>query len=157
MTHVAGGEIGEIAFRQRLQRKARTTRAQRKYGAVTRPFEDNLRAIGQLAHDVVKHMCRHGRRTAGGNLGCGRVRHFKIEIRGFQAQLAAVGLHQDVGENWNGIAALDHAMDVAQRLQKLCTLYGNFHGNPAPARSKRPLNRRNGKPAIAECEAGGQR
>src|SRR5262249_21482064 len=30
-------------------------------------------------------------------------------------------------------------MDVAQRLQKFCTLYGNFHGNPAPAPSKRPL------------------
>ena len=35
---------------------------------------------------------------------------------------------------------IDHgirAMDVAKRLQKFCTLYGNFHGNPAPAPSKR--------------------
>src|SRR5262245_44777000 len=30
-------------------------------------------------------------------------------------------------------------MDVAQRLQKFGTLYGNFHGNPAPAPSKRLL------------------
>src|SRR5207344_165356 len=81
---------------------------------------------------------RHGRRTAGGDLGRCRVGHFQIEICRFQTQLAAVGLHQDVGENWNGIASLDHAMDVA-RLQKFCTLYGNFHENPAPAPSKRPL------------------
>src|SRR5512136_207110 len=30
-------------------------------------------------------------------------------------------------------------MDVAQRLQKLCTFDGNFHGRPASAPSKRTL------------------
>ena len=137
MTHFAGGEIGKIAFRQRLQREARAARAQRKHGTVARTFEHDLRAVRQFAHDVVEHVGRYGRRPAGGNLGRGRVRHFQIEICRFQTQLAAVGLHQDVRKNWNGIAPLDHAMDVAKRLQKFCTLYGNFHGNPAPAPSKR--------------------
>src|SRR5262249_23916903 len=68
-----------------------------------------------------------------------------------------VGFHQDVGENWNGIASLDHAMDVAQRLQKFCTLYGNFHGNPAPAPSKRPLKPGATASRLAECEAWEQR
>ena len=60
MAHLAGGEIGEIAFRQGLQGEARAPGADREHGAVAGAFDHDLRALGQLAHDVVEHVRRHG-------------------------------------------------------------------------------------------------
>src|SRR4029434_1648368 len=73
-------------------------------------------------------------------LGCGRVCNLKIKIGRLETQFAPFGFHEDVGENWNSVAPLDHAMDVAQRLQKLSKLCSNFHEKPAPAPSKTILN-----------------
>src|SRR5262249_45443040 len=36
-------------------------------------------------------------------------------------------LHQHVGEDRYGVAALDHAMDMAERLQQRCAFDGDFH------------------------------
>src|SRR4029077_6945159 len=97
-------------------------------GAVPRSFEYDLRAVRQFAHDFVKHMRRHRGRTARRDFGRDGIGDLEIEIGCLEAEFAAVGLHQHVCQNWNGVTPLDHAMDVAQRLQKFCTLDGNFHG-----------------------------
>ena len=126
--HVAGGEIGKIALRQRLQREARAPGADRQHRAVAGALDHDLRAFGQLAHDLVEHVRRHRGGAAGRDLGGDRIGDFEIEIGRLQAELALVGLDQHVGEDRDGIAALDHAMHVAQRLQQFGALDGHFHG-----------------------------
>src|SRR6516164_9091713 len=69
----------------------------------------------------------HGRRAARGNLGSDRVDHFDIKVSRFQRKLGAVAVQQHVGKDRNRIAAFDHAMDMAQRLQQFRTLYCDFH------------------------------
>ena len=63
--HLAGGEIGKIALRQGLQREARAPGADRQHGAVAGGLEHDLRALRQLAHDLVEHVRRHRGRAAG--------------------------------------------------------------------------------------------
>ena len=89
MRHLAGGEIGEVAFRQRLQGEARAPGAEREHGAVAGAFDHDLRALGQLAHDLVEHMRRHGGGAARRHLGGDAVDDFEIEVGGLQAELAA--------------------------------------------------------------------
>ena len=132
MRHVAGGEIGEIVFGQRLQREARAAGADRQHRAVAVAFQHDLRAVGQFAHDVVKHMRRHGGRAAGRGFRGKRLRHLKVEVGGLQRQPRVFGADQHVAEDRNGVAALDHAMDVAQRLQELRAFDGDLHCNTRP-------------------------
>ena len=149
MRHLAGGEIGEVAFRQGLQGEARATGAQRQHGAVAGALDDDLRALGQLAHDLVEHVRRHGGGAARRDLGGDAVGDFEIEVGGLQAELALVGLDQHVGENRDGVAPLHHAMHVAQRLQQFCTLDCNFHWETRFGAYEQALKpRRDAKPAV---------
>jgi hypothetical protein len=43
--------------------------------------------------------------------------------------LGVFGADQHVAEDRNGVAALDHAMDVAQRFQELRAFDGDLHCN----------------------------
>jgi hypothetical protein len=119
VAHLAGREIREVALRQGLQGETRTAGADRQDRAVAGGFEHDLRPLGQLAHDVVEHMGRHRGRSAGARLGGDRLDHFEIEIGGLQGQGRAVGPDQHIGQDRNGIAPLNHAVDVAQRPQQL--------------------------------------
>jgi hypothetical protein len=65
MGHLAGRDIGKIAFRQGLQREAGAPGADRQHRPVARGFQHDLRAFGELAHDLVEHMRRHGGHAAG--------------------------------------------------------------------------------------------
>jgi hypothetical protein len=49
------------------------------------------------------------------------------EVRRLAGELGAVRLDQHVGENRYGVAALDHAMHVAERLQQRCAFDGDLH------------------------------
>ena len=129
MGHVAGGEIGEIVFGQGLQREARPAGADRQYRAVAVALQHDLSAVGQLAHDVVEHMRRHGGRTAGSGFRRQRFRHLKVKVGGLQRQPRVFGADKHVAEDRNGVAALDHAMDVTQRFQELRAFDGNLHCN----------------------------
>ena len=128
--HLAGGEIGKVALRQGLQREARAAGADRQRSAVAGGFEHDLRALRQLAHDLVEHVRRHGGRAAGADLGRDRLGHFEVEIGGLEGKLGLLGPDQHVGEDRNRVAALDHAMDVAQRLQQLCAFDRDLHDEP---------------------------
>ena len=125
--HFAGREIGKIAFRQGLQGKARAAGADRQHGAVAGGFEDDLRAFGQLAHDLEEHVRRDRGRSARPDLGRDRIGHFEVEVGGLEAELGAVGAHVHVGEDRNRVAPLHHAVDVTQRLQQFGPLDGDFH------------------------------
>jgi hypothetical protein len=114
MRHVAGSQIGEIVFGQGLQREARTAGANRQHRAIAIAFQHNLRAFGQFAHDVVKHMRWHRGRAGGSGFRRQRLRYLKIEVGGLERQPGIFGADQNVTENRNRVAALDHTMDVAQ-------------------------------------------
>ncbi len=129
MRHVAGGEIGEIIFGQRLQRKPRAAGADRQHRTVAVAFQHDLGAVGQFAHDVVEHMRRHGGRAAGCGFRRQRLGHLEVEVGGFERQPRVLGADQHVAEDRNGVAAFDHAMDVAQRFQELRAFDGDLHSN----------------------------
>ena len=129
MRHVAGGEIREIAFRQRLQREARAAGADRQHRTVAVGFQHDLRAVGQFADDVVEHVRRHGGRAGGRGFRRQRFGHLEVEVGRLQRQLGVFGADQHVAEDRNGVAALDHAMDVAQRFQELRAFDGDLHCN----------------------------
>ena len=63
--HLARRKIGKVAFRQRLQGEARTAGAYRQRCPVAGKFQNDLRALRQLAHDVIEHMGGHRGRSAG--------------------------------------------------------------------------------------------
>ena len=129
MRHVAGGEIRKIVFGQGLQREAGAAGTDRQHRAITVAFQHDLRAVRQLAHDVVEHVRRHGGGAPGRGFRRQRLRHLEVEVGGFQRQPGALGADQHVAQDRNGVAALDHAMDVAQRLQELRALDGDLHSN----------------------------
>jgi hypothetical protein len=66
---IARGEIREIAFGQGLEHEARAPGADLHLAAVACDLERHLRALGELAHDVVDHMGRHGGGARGRDLG----------------------------------------------------------------------------------------
>jgi hypothetical protein len=134
MRHVAGGEIREIIFRQRLQGEARAAGADRQHRAIAVAFQHDLGAVGQFAHDVVEHMRRHGGRPGGSGFRRQRFRHLEVEVGGFQRQSRALGAKQHVAEDRDGVATLDHTMDVSQRFQQLRAFDGNLHCNTRPIR-----------------------
>jgi len=120
---------GKVVFGQRLQRETGPSGADRQHRAVAVTFQHDLGAIGEFAHDVVEHMCRHRGRPAGCGFCRQRLRHFEIKVGGFERQPPVLGAEQHVTEDRNGVAAFDHTMDVAQRFQELRAFDGNLHSN----------------------------
>ena len=131
MRHLARGEIGKVALRQCLQREPGTAGADRQHRPIAGGLEHDLRPLRELANDLVKHVCRHRGRAARGDLGGNRLGYFQIEIGRFEGELGAFGLDQHVCQDRNCIAALDHAVDVAERLQQRCAFDGDLHVDPA--------------------------
>lgn len=157
MRHVAGGEIGEVAFRQRLQRETRASRADRQHRAIAVAFQHDLRAIRQLAHDVVEHVGRNRGRSAGAGFGRQRFGHFKVEVGGLQAEARLVGADQHVAQYRDCVAAFDHAMNVAQRFQELRPLDGNLHDNSARSQVPEQVRTRRTSPyRYWRCRTAGQ-
>jgi hypothetical protein len=112
--HLACRKVGEVALGQRLQGKARASGADCQHGPVARGFEHDLSPLGQLTHDFVEHVRGDGRRAAGADLGRDRLGNLEIEIRCFEGELRFVRLDQHIREDWNGVAALNHAVDMAE-------------------------------------------
>ena len=85
--HLADRQIGKVGLRQRLQGEARTAGADRQAGAVSQRFQRHLGAFGKLAHDLIKHVCRHGRRAGRPDLGRNCLGHFQIEVSCLEGEL----------------------------------------------------------------------
>ena len=65
--------------------------------------------------------------TAGSGFRRQRFRHFEVEVGGLQRQFRVFGADQHVAKNRDGVAALDHAMHMAQRFQELRAFDGDLH------------------------------
>ena len=128
--HVAGRDVGEVALRQGLQREARAPGPDGEHRAVARGLEHDLRALGELAHDLVEHVRRHRGDAARRDLAVDRLDHLEIEIGRLERKLCALGADQHVGENRDGVAPLDHAVDVGERSQELGALDRDLHAGP---------------------------
>ncbi len=127
MGELAGGEVGEVGGRQALEEKARASRAHQQLARLAGHLESDLRPFRQLAHDVVDDVRRHGGRARLGDVGRRRFGRLEVEVGALQRQLAVARLDQHVGEDRDGVAPLDDAMDVAQSLEQGRSLYGDFH------------------------------
>ena len=84
-------------------------------------------AVGQLAGDLVQ-----GDRGDGGGAGAldhgiGAVQHLDVEVGGAEADLVALGLDQQVGEDRNGVAALDDGLRLADRLEQRRAFDADLH------------------------------
>ena len=65
VTEFAGGEVGEIAVRQGLQVEPRTPGAQLQLAGLAMRFERNLRAVRQLADNLIEDMRGNRGRASG--------------------------------------------------------------------------------------------
>src|SRR4029077_17055636 len=70
-----------------------------------------------------------------------------------ERELGALGANENIGENRNGVAPLDHAMDVGERSQELGALDRDLHAEPRSMASESPgtgrrLASRRGCPAA---------
>ncbi|MFK4607304.1 hypothetical protein ABIF57_006756 [Bradyrhizobium diazoefficiens] len=136
MRHVAGGQIREVILRQRLEREARAAGADRQHGAVAVGLEHDLGAVRQLAHDVVEHVRRHGGGAGSRGFRGQGFRHLEVEVGRLQRQFRVLGPDQHIAEDRNRIAALDHAVDMAQRFQELRAFDRNLHCTTRPIPKK---------------------
>ena len=93
-------------------------------------FNLHLGPVGQLAHDVVQHVRRHGHGAGLGDVGRRLVRNLALEVGGLELQRPLRGLEQDVGQDGNGRAPLDHARHVAKGPQKLAAFDHQLHHFP---------------------------
>jgi hypothetical protein len=81
--------------------------------------ELDLATLGQFADDVEEGVGRHGGRAGGGDVGRHRFIDLQVEIGRHQPQRAVLArIHQDVGQDGNGVAALHHRLDVAEALEE---------------------------------------
>ena len=123
----ARGQCRKILARQRLQLKARASRRQRQPSVALAIFQQHLRAIRQLAHDVVKRVGGGRRRPAAHDVGAYGLHHFDIEIRRRQRQRSLLGMQQHIGQDRDRIAPLDDALHMVQRFEKACPFDGDAH------------------------------
>ena len=137
MGEIAGCQVGEVGGGQALEEEARAPGADQQLAGFAGGLKADLRAFRQFAHDVVDDMRRRGGRAGLGDIGRGRFGRFEVEIGAFQRQLAVARLDQHVGEDRDGVAPLDDAMDVAQSLQQGRALYGDLHRNILDLRTRR--------------------
>jgi hypothetical protein len=114
--HLARRQIGEVGLRQRLQREARAARPNHHAAAVAARLEHDLRALWQLAHDVVEGVRRQRRRARLRHFGRHRLDDLDVEVGRLQAQAALVGADEHVAENGKRGPPLDDAMHAAERL-----------------------------------------
>ena len=115
-------------------------------------LQHHLGAVRQLAHDVVEQMRRNGGRAGLLDLGGGRLGHFEVEVGRLHFQARAVARQQHVGQDRDGVAPLDHAMHVVERLQEIGAFEDDTHDEtelacnegaavPEPAMPRRAANR----------------
>ena len=129
MRQFAGRQIGKVGGGQRLQVEARAPRAQQQLADLARHFERDLRALGQLAHDIVEDMGGDGGGAFHSDVGGRRFRRLEVEIGRLQRQLALARLEQDVRQDRDRVAPLDDAMHMPQSLQQGRSLQRHLHRN----------------------------
>ena len=117
----------EILARQRRQREVGPAGLDRQAARGAVVGQRDERAVGQLAHDLVQGDGRDGRRACALDLGGGVVDDLDIEVGRAEDDRVAFGLDQDVGEDRDGVAPLDHGLRLTDRLEKRAAFDAEFH------------------------------
>ena len=132
MRQVAGGEIREIALGQGLQHEARAAGADLHLAHVAGHFERHLRAV-RAACARCRRSCRPEpwwSRPRVMSAGIVSVTSMSRSVA-FRRREPSSAAQQHVRQDRNGVAALDDAVHVPQRLQQSGALNSNSH-NPTP-------------------------
>ncbi len=117
----------EVAGRQDRQVEFRAAGLDHQTGVVAVVAERNLGAVGQFADDLVEGVGRGGDLALDIHLGLGLVDHLHVEVGGGERQLVVAGAEQNVGQDRNGIAALDDALHVPEGLEERGSFDGQLH------------------------------
>jgi hypothetical protein len=119
---------GKVLARQGRKREHRAPRLDLDLTAVAGARNFDLGALGQLADDIVEHMYRRRGRARLADLGRDRIDDGQIHVGRGQRQPPRAGVDQNVGENRDGIAALDGTLYMGQGLEQRSAFDGQLHG-----------------------------
>ena len=131
-----GGEVGvilrcghhrKILARQGCQREVRPAGLDGQATGRSIRIQRHQRPIGEFADNLMQ--------GGGGNCGgtsalylSGRfVDHLNIKVGGAEHHITALGLDEDICEDWNGVAALNHRLRLGHSLQKRCAFNADLH------------------------------
>ena len=124
---VALGHRRKVGGRQALQGEARPAGPDHQRAAVGGGLELDLRAVRQLADDLVEGM--RGRRGRA-RLGRTRLHRFgdgEVHVGRRQAEASLLRGDQDIRQDGDRVSPFDHTLHVSQRLQKGCPFDRQFH------------------------------
>ena len=138
VAEIVDAQARKVVGGQRLQREARLTATDGEPSLVALPRNLDIGALRELAHDVVEHVGGH----RGGAIASGARRHrlddLHVEVGRGQLQLVIARGEMHVGQDGNGVAPLDHARHMGERLGQSRLIDGELHGlietTPAPPR-----------------------
>ncbi len=131
----------EIPGRQHRQVEARASgrnRQPRVFGGVA---QLHVRALGQLAHDLIEGVGGGGDLARALHLGGGLVDDLHVQVRGREGQRPPVGGQQHIGQDRDGVAPFDDALHMAEGLQERRALDGQPHLVRSFEKSAPPLPR----------------
>ena len=117
----------EVAGRQDRQVEFRTAGLDHQTGIVAVVAERDLGTVRQFADDFIEGVGGGGDLALDIHLGLGLVDHLHVEVGGGERQLVVPGAEQDVGQDRNGVAALDDALHVAKGLEERGSFDGQLH------------------------------
>ncbi len=125
---------GKILCRQHDKAGRIATGTKRKLRIAAWVVELHLGALRQLANDLIQRRSRCGARSIAGRARWHVLNNGDFHIGGGERQLAVAHGEHDVGQDWNGVASLYHALDVGQGLQQGGPVGLQLHGiNPQSA------------------------
>ena len=133
MRQLAFGHGGEVLHRQHGEIGVEAPGAQLQRGIAAGMVQLDLGAFGQLADDLVQGGGRGGGAARAGDLHPGHLLdHRDFHVGRGQLQHAVLGREQHIGQDGDGVAALDHALDMRQRLDQDRPFDRELHLTQAP-------------------------
>jgi hypothetical protein len=149
MAEIGRVERRKIGRRQHLELEAGLAAGQDHAPVFGLEFETDLRAVGELAHDIVQHMRRNSRSALRRHLGGKGLDDLDIEIGRGQDEFAAPPLDPHIGQDGDRVAALDDAGDMIERLGERASFDDQTHcvilePRDRTMRGQPPLTKRGG-------------
>jgi hypothetical protein len=136
-----GAHLREVAGRQHRQVELRAARLDSQPRIVAGEAQGDVGALGQLADDLVEGVGRGGDLALALDPGRRLVGDLHVEIGGRERHGLSVGREQHVGQDGDGVAPLDHALHMPERLQQRRPLDRQLHSSvqvPAACERGRP-------------------